>query len=122
MSNNVDDFFAHYGVRGMKWGKRKAAPSRTLDEVIDRGQKIQKVNKLLKDDLYPKRQAVLRFLNDSKGPLFALGAGTVTLAAMSMASRSAGAKAAADILAESKGLPVAGLIKLTYNATSGTWR
>ena len=25
MSNNVDDFLAHYGVKGMRWGVRKAA-------------------------------------------------------------------------------------------------
>ena len=26
MSEQVDDFLAHYGVRGMKWGKRNSAP------------------------------------------------------------------------------------------------
>lgn len=25
MTNNVDDFLAHYGVKGMRWGQRKAA-------------------------------------------------------------------------------------------------
>lgn len=25
MSDNVDDFLAHYGVKGMRWGQRKAA-------------------------------------------------------------------------------------------------
>lgn len=122
MPEPVEDFLAHYGVRGMKWGKRKAAPSRSIEQFIERDQKIRKVNTLLKDDLYPKRQAALRFLNDSKGPLIALGAGTVTLIGMSIASRNSGAAAAAKILADSKGLPVAGLVKMTYNATSGTWR
>lgn len=122
MPESVDNFLAHYGVRGMKWGKRKAAPSRDLDQIVERHENLKKLNTLIKDDLHPKRQAVLRFLNDSKGPLFALGMGTATVIGLSVASKTAGAKAAADILADSKGLPAAGLIKLTYNAASGTWR
>jgi hypothetical protein len=32
MSEEVDDFLAHYGVMGMKWGKRKADPYSGLDK------------------------------------------------------------------------------------------
>lgn len=121
MSNDVENFLAHYGVRGMKWGKRMAS-ARDLDQIVDRHENQKKLNKLLKDDLYPKRQATLRFLNDSKGPLLALGAGTVLLAKIAMSNNSATAAATAKILADSKGLPVAGLVKMTYNAATGTWR
>lgn len=27
MTDNVDDFLAHYGVKGMRWGQRKASIS-----------------------------------------------------------------------------------------------
>lgn len=121
MGDNVEDFLAHYGVRGMKWGKRIAS-ARNLDQISDRQENKKKLNQLVKDDLYPKRQATLRFLNDSKGPLLALGAGTLLVAKIAMSNQAAGAKAAANILADSKGLPVAGLVKLSYNAATGTWR
>ena len=29
---HVDEFLAHYGVKGMKWGKRKQTPSKSKDE------------------------------------------------------------------------------------------
>lgn len=34
MSQNTDDFLAHYGVKGMKWGRRKSdsAESKSLKE------------------------------------------------------------------------------------------
>lgn len=39
----VDDFLEHFGVKGMKWGKRKSKKKRTLSEQMDRNEKIMKV-------------------------------------------------------------------------------
>lgn len=36
MSDNVDTFLAHYGVKGMKWGIRKKDPASVSKEVQDR--------------------------------------------------------------------------------------
>lgn len=36
MSTSVDEFLAHYGVKGMRWGKRKAQVSRKENRQMNR--------------------------------------------------------------------------------------
>lgn len=126
MSEPVDEFLAHYGIPGMKWGRRKATSSpnkgKSIEDRFNRVEQERKLKKLINEDLHPKRTATLKFLNDSKGPLFALGAATVTLASISYAAKQAGAAEAGKILAESRGLPVAKTFQLIYDAKNGVWR
>lgn len=90
MSDSVDDFFAHYGVRGMKWGvrkgvvngrvartsredkvraKRKDAKRRRqtlkdkdLDQLVKRLEQEKKLKALLDEDLAPGRTATKKLL------------------------------------------------------------
>lgn len=78
--NSVNDFLAHYGVRGMKWGVKRAnakvqklsnqkarqelLKSKTLDEKVSRRNKERQLKKLLDDDLNPKTMATKRFVAD----------------------------------------------------------
>lgn len=90
MTDNVDNFLEHYGVKGMRWGvnkgvvrsgaertsreqkvraKRKAARRRRqvlsdkdLDSLVNRLQKEKKLKELLDDDLSPGRTAAKKLL------------------------------------------------------------
>lgn len=90
MSDNLDNFLAHYGVKGMKWGvtrgvvnprmqrtskenkvrtKRKDARRRRqvlsdkdLDSLVNRLQKEKKLKELLDEDLSPGRTTAKKLL------------------------------------------------------------
>lgn len=90
MTDNVDDFLAHYGVKGMRWGvrrgfiksgsertnkedrvraKRKDAKRRrqvlsdkNLDTLVKRLEQEKKLKNLLDDDLAPGRTATKKLL------------------------------------------------------------
>ncbi len=56
MSDNVDDFLAHYGVPGMKWGKRKAVGSKQRTHVSQDARRAatlrkKQLSQLSNDDL-----------------------------------------------------------------------
>lgn len=69
----IDNFLAHYGVKGMRWGRRKAKDTsfqdarreimrgKTLDERVNRARQEKKLKKLLRDDLSPRRAAAKDF-------------------------------------------------------------
>ena len=64
MPESVDDFLAHYGVRGMKWGVRKAASAlqeKSIEDRLDRRDKEKKLKRLIDEDLNPKRTAAKDF-------------------------------------------------------------
>ena len=100
MSDNVDNFLAHYGVRGMKWGQRKQASTiskkdarrelmkdKHLDEIVDRRRKEKQVKKLLDEDLNPYRTATKNFVDDL---LKENGGATIASVALAGASTAAG--------------------------------
>lgn len=85
MTDNVDTFLAHYGVKGMRWGQRKTRKEaeakarqevmrgKNLDEIMDRSRKEKKLKALVDEDLRPKRTAAKNFtlnlLNEHKGTI-----------------------------------------------------
>lgn len=96
MSDNVDNFLAHYGVRGMKWGQRKQdqklarkeiMKDKTLDEIVDRRRKEKQLKKLLDDDLNPYRTSTKKFVDDF---LKDNGGNTIASVALAAASTAAG--------------------------------
>lgn len=43
MSEEVDDFLAHFGIRGMKWGQRKSVERDDTERILKRGTELQTV-------------------------------------------------------------------------------
>lgn len=92
---DVDNFLAHYGVKGMKWGVRKGVVNprmqrtkkeqrvrsarktalrrrqtlkdKDLDKLVERLQKEKKVRDLLREDLAPARTATQKILLSAGG-------------------------------------------------------
>lgn len=95
MATDVDDFLAHYGVPGMRWGVRrgvvKAGSERTnketkvranrkvarrrrqtlsdknLDQLVKRLEQEKKLKNLLDEDLAPGRTATKKLLSSATG-------------------------------------------------------
>lgn len=111
MTTEVDDFLAHYGVKGMRWGvrrdsggskkgrtkkedkirssrkearrRRQTLSDKNLDTLVNRLQKEKKLKELLDDDLNPGRTATKRIV---------AGIGTVALTTVATAVLTGGAK------------------------------
>ena len=90
MAEDVDDFLAHYGVKGMKWGvkrgvvnprnqrtkkevtvrnnrkdalkRRQVLSDKNLDQLVKRLEQEKKLKTLLDDDLAPGRTATKKLL------------------------------------------------------------
>lgn len=63
MTNRTDDFLAHYGIPGMKWGKRKASSSKgnSIEDHINRSDREKKLKRLIDEDVNPKRTVAKDF-------------------------------------------------------------
>lgn len=70
MEDQLDDFLAHYGVKGMKWGVRKKKPSR---RVLRRAAKIRKRRQELQTEAAQKRYDYEKKLNQQQAVRMALG-------------------------------------------------
>lgn len=95
MADPVEDFFAHYGVKGMKWGvkkgvvngrlvrtkkedkirtsrkdarrRRQTLSDKDLDKLVNRLQQEKKLKELLDADLSPGRSATRKLLLGATG-------------------------------------------------------
>ncbi len=92
MAEDVDDFLAHYGVKGMKWGvkrgvvnprnqrtkkentvrstrkdalkRRQVLSDKNLDQLVKRLEQEKKLKSLLDDDLAPGRTVTKKLLSN----------------------------------------------------------
>lgn len=70
MEPNLDDFLAHYGVRGMKWGVRKNKPSKRL---VRKAKKIRERREDLREASEKERYEFERKLNQQQALRLILG-------------------------------------------------
>jgi hypothetical protein len=167
MANDVDEFLAHYGVEGMRWGVRKAeekiqgavnrvkdkkaaakelykknaaaakaagytAKKRRVDfENMDLNSVRRIENRIANGESVGKARTKEYALGTAKG--LAIGAGILAAAfgpaiakrnliglATSVQARR-GAKAAADLFANSKGLTSYSTVALNFDKVRGVW-
>lgn len=92
MTDNIDNFLAHYGVKGMRWGvrrgiiksgkertnreekvrasrknsrtRRQTLSDKNLDQLVKRLEQEKKLKSLLDEDLSPGRAATKRVLSN----------------------------------------------------------
>lgn len=85
---DVDNFLAHYGVKGMKWGVRIASDlhasyraGKTPQELKERAKKEKQLKDLINQDLHPGRTFVNDIIKEHQGQLISgLGLGLSTAA------------------------------------------
>lgn len=112
--NEVDDFLAHYGVAGMKWGRRRSKAGTT--HVSKRARQATKNHTPMSS-------------KTKKDLAVTLGLGAAMVATMALGSISAAQAKGYDRKAQTQihndfsdimGLPVSS-IKLSYNPTTNVW-
>jgi len=136
---SVEEVLEHYGVKGMQWGVRKAHPGySSAQQQADRqkfGKRgVKKINTLMKFG-HPHDQArELHRQNRNARRAVLVGAGAIIAARVLLmhgpaiaghladsAVRRRGAAAAANALADTRGLPAHQFIDLTFNSATNTW-
>lgn len=70
MTEELEDFLAHYGVKGMKWGVRKNKPSRRM---LRRAKKIKERREELREASAKERYDYEKKLNQQQALRIALG-------------------------------------------------
>lgn len=152
MAEPVDDFLAHYGVKGMKWGERRAALK--AERIANRDSAREKgyTDRMRREDIrdmgirgtrrVEKRVAGGEKINNARFKEFArtkaqgaafvasLIGGAVAINAASKGlstlanniNTKRGAAAAATMLADSRGLTSYNTLGMAFNAATGTWR
>lgn len=128
---DVNDFLEHYGVKGMRWGRRKARsrpadhPNRTRgknwDQLKDRFDKEKKLKALVREDLYPGRVRATAILKGSGKILLPLIAGTATVIVAKSQHKAWATREAGKVWAEMRGLPSGPTYSLVYDAAKGAW-
>lgn len=126
---DVGAFLEHYGVKGMKWGRRKARSTdhpdrirgKNLDQLKDRFDKEKRLRQLVSEDLHPGRVKAKAILKGSGLVLMPLLAGTATVIAAKSQHKAWATREAGKVWADMRGLPVGPTYSLVYDAAKGAW-
>lgn len=152
MPEDVDNFLAHYGVKGMKWGQRrreiKAQRAETTAKAAEAGysrgtrfsdqqnignRAVRKIeNRVVKGETVRSARAKEYAASTAKGlaaaavvigtPI-AIGAASKGLSGLSNSiNAKRGAAAAATLLADSRGLTSYNTLGMAFDAATRTWR
>lgn len=152
MSESVDNFLAHHGVKGMKWGQRrrevKAQREETTAKAAEAGYSrgtrfsdqqnigyrgVRKIeNRIVKGESIRSARTKEYASSTAKGlavaaviigtPI-AIGAASKGLSGLSNnINTRRGAAAAATLLADTRGLTPYNTVGMAFNAATGTWR
>lgn len=121
MSEEVDAFLAHHGVKGMKWGVQKSKTSKSSSS--SEGDKKPKMTKEQKKKIYNRAVigTSLAMLSPMVAAATAVGVQMGLEAAVTSKQASNGRKHAANMFADGRGLTSYKTIDLAYNGTSKRW-
>lgn len=152
MTDEVDDFLAHYGVKGMKWGERRAAKKQVRTDNANKAREagystrarnydmsnvgkkgVRKIEaRVAAGESVRKAKAKVYTSTMLKGYAvgtammatpFALAAGTAGLQSLANSvNAKRGAAAAATLLADTRGLTSYSTVALAFDAASKTWK
>jgi hypothetical protein len=129
----------HYGVKGMQWGVKRAHPSysstqqhadrkqfgkrgaKRINRRLKRGHDHDRAVQIEKRNRIIKRAALISYGAYAAHKIVTVAAPTILGYIAGHKLAAAGAKAAADVLANSHGLPGGGFINLSFNAAKNVW-
>ena len=146
--DEIDDFLAHYGVKGMKWGQRRAevkaqrkensekaaeagySPKSRSADIVNIGNRgVRNIEKrVVRGESVDSARTKEYGVSAAKG-LAAAGVILATPIALSAASRKLtsirmdrATREVANMLADERGLTSYRTLGLAFNAATGTWR
>lgn len=152
MADNVDNFLAHYGVRGMKWGQRRRAvkaerkantekaakagyssASRFNDQQNIGNRNVRKIEKRIASGETVRSARAKEYASSTAkglavatviiGTPIAIGAASRGLTGLSNnINAKRGAAAAAKLLADTRGLTPYNTVGMAFNAATNSWR